>query len=292
MKNNKDVNISYWAAHLTTVVSVTLVLILLGVISMISISAEAETRRLKEKLEVSVILADSVSDFQANKMASIIRDKPFSQQVAVVTKSQALENWKSDTGEDLEALFGVNPLSPEINFSIKSDYSSSDSLRKIEKSLVSYPGVEGVALPDSEMVDSMNENIESFAIILGVVALVMVIISFGLINNTVHLAVYARRFTIHTMQLVGATNGFIRGPFVRNNMGAGLIAGLIAAGILALSLTAAPKAGLNDVATYISWPLYAAVAGGMLLAGMLICGLSAWIATSRYLKMDYDDLFH
>lgn len=291
MKENKDVNISYWAAHLTTIVSVTLVLIIVGVIALITLSAERETRRLKEKLEISIVMADSVSNTYAANLAQRLSSTPYALQVGVVTKEDALESWKKDTGEDLEALFGVNPLSPEIIFSVKANYSSADSLSKIEHSLMTLPGVEGIAMPDSVMVDNMNKNIESFAIILGVIALVMVIISFVLINNTVHLAIYARRFTIHTMQLVGATNGFIRAPFVRSNMLAGLVAGLIASAIMAIALAAAPNAGFNDVADYISWPLYACVAGGMVVAGIILCGIAAAVATSRYLGKDYDELF-
>lgn len=292
MKENKDVKISYWAAHLTTIVSVTLVLIIVGIIALITLSAERETRRLKEKLEISVVMADSVSNNYARKVADGIANTPYALQVGLVTKEDALASWKQDTGEDLEALFGVNPLSPEVIFSLRSDYASSDSLAMIKSQLLKTPGVEDIAMPDSMMVESMNRNIENFAIMLGVIALVMVIISFVLINNTVHLAIYARRFTIHTMQLVGATNGFIRAPFVKSNMLAGLIAGLVASGIMAVALAAAPRAGFNDVANYISWPLYAAVAGGMILAGILLCGLAAAIATTRYLGKDYDELFH
>ena len=105
------------------------------------------------------------------------------------------------------------------------------------------PGVESVVLPDSAMVESMNRNIERLSIVLGAIALVLVIISFVLINNTVHLAIYARRFTIHTMQLVGATNGFIRRPFVNDNMISGLLAGLVSSCLLGLSLIAAPGQG-------------------------------------------------
>lgn len=291
MKGQKEVKISYWAAHLTTVVSVTLVLILVGVIALITLSAQNETRRLKEHLEISVIMNDTVSDAHTELLAQDIQQQPYALQVGVVSKAQALQSWKEDTGEDLEALFGVNPLSPEVEFTINADYASTDSLRKIEKELAKLPGVDSVAIPDSAMVETMNRNIERFAIILGVIALVMVIISCVLINNTVHLAIYARRFTIHTMKLVGATNGFIRAPFVKSNMLAGLIAGLVAAGITAIALAVAPNAGFNDVATYISWPLYACVGGGMLVGGVALCGISAGIATSRYLNKDYDELF-
>lgn len=291
MKNNKEVRISYWAAHLTTVVSVTLVLLIIGIIALITVSAASETRRLRERLEVSVVMADTVSNARAEALAKEIEKSPYALSVGVVSKEAALKIWKADTGEDLEALFGVNPLSPEVAFTVKSGYSSEDSLRVIEKRISGFEGVAGVALPDSAMVESMNRNIERFSIVLGVIALVMVIISFVLINNTVHLAIYARRFTIHTMQLVGATSGFIRSPFVKSNMLSGLLAGLVASAIMAMALVAAPGAGFDNVADYISWPVYGVVAAGMIAVGVLLCGMAAWMATSRYLDKDYGELF-
>lgn len=291
MKNNKEVRISYWAAHLTTVVSVTLVLLIIGIIALITVSAASETRSLRERLEVSVVMADTVSNARAEALAKEIEKSPYALSVGVVSKEAALKIWKADTGEDLEALFGVNPLSPEVAFTVKSGYSSEDSLRVIEKRISGFEGVAGVALPDSAMVESMNRNIERFSIVLGVIALVMVIISFVLINNTVHLAIYARRFTIHTMQLVGATSGFIRSPFVKSNMLSGLLAGLVASAIMAVALVAAPGAGFDNVADYISWPVYGVVAAGMIAVGVLLCGMAAWMATSRYLDKDYGELF-
>lgn len=291
MKQNKEVKISYWAAHLTTIVSVTLVLLIIGIIALISVSAATETRRLRERLEVSVVMADSVSDAGAAAFAKEIKSAPYANSVDVITREAAMKNWKNDTGEDLEALFGVNPLSPEVTFTVKADYSSEKSLKEIGAQLKNNPDVADVALPDSEMVDSMNRNIERFAVILGAIALVMVIISFVLINNTVHLAVYARRFTIHTMQLVGATNGFIRRPFIVNNMLSGLISGIIAVVALALTLVFAPSGGFAIVGEYISWPVFGIVAAGMIVAGMLICSIAASLATTKYLRQDYDQLF-
>lgn len=291
MKGEKDVKISYWAAHLTTIVSVSLVLLLAGIIAMISLSSERETRRLRERVEVSMVMNDSVSDAYAQTVANKVASMPFSLETGVISKEQALKDWKAETGEDLETLFGVNPLSPEVYFKVKAEYASNDSLKVIENSLKQISGVEELALPNSEMIESMNRNIETLAIILGIVAFVMVIISFILISNTVHLTIYARRFTIHTMQLVGATKGFITRPFVLNNMLAGFIAALISSGITAIALAAAPHAGWNDVASYIPWWLYACVAGGMVIAGPAICGVAAKLATTRYLKKAYDELF-
>ena len=290
MKGEGDVKISYWAAHLTTTVSVSLVLLLVGIITFITLSSQKESREIRQRLEVSVVMNDTVSDETAAIMADRLRGAPYAIEPGYIGKQQALKDWQEETGEDLETLFGVNPLSPEVYFRVKAEYASPDSLKNISKRLQTFPGVAEVVMPDYEMVDSMNSNIQSLAIILGIVALVMVVISFVLINNTVHLSIYARRFTIHTMQLVGATNKFIKKPFIINNMLAGLLAAIISASILAISLAAAPKAGWNDVSHYISWGLYACVAGGMIIAGPVICSIAALIATSRYLNKDYDEL--
>ena len=290
MKGEGDVKISYWAAHLTTTVSVTLVLLLVGIITFVTLSSEKESRNIRERLEVSLVMNDTVSDAYASAVANRISNFPFALDAGYIGKKQALKDWQEETGEDLETLFGVNPLSPEVYFRVKADYAAPDSLANIQKNLHTIAGVAEVVMPDSEMVDAMNRNIQSLAIILGIVAFVMIVISFVLINNTVHLTIYARRFTIHTMQLVGATDSFIRRPFILNNMIAGIMAAIFAAAILAIALGAAPHAGWKDVSHYISWWLYACVAGGMILAGPLICCVAATLATSRYLKKDYDEL--
>ena len=291
MKENKEVKISYWAAHLTTIVSVTLVLLLVGIIALIWLSADAETRRLRERIELSVVMADSIPDSMAKELAARIAGQPYCGKVTFISKEQALRNWTEDTGENLEELFGVNPLSPEVNFSVRADYASVDEIARIRRSLEAVPGVESVAAPDASMVEAMNRNISSLTFILAAVAVIMLVISFVLINNTVHLTIYSRRFSIHTMQLVGATNGFIRRPIVMNNMLSGLLSGVLAAGILALSLWGARGGNVFDVVSFISWPELYAVAGGLVLLGMLLCALAALIASNRYLRKDYDELF-
>lgn len=258
---------------------------------MIWISAGNETRRLKERLELSVILADSIPDSAGERLARDIERQPYAGTVRFVSRQQALEAWVRDTGEDLQELFGVNPLSPEVAFTVKAEYTSPEQLEVIKKSLEKIQGVESVASPDDEMVEAMNRNIQSMTLILGIVGLVMLFISFVLINNTVHLSIYSRRFTIHTMQLVGATNGFIRRPVVWSNTLCGILAGLLASAIMALSLWGAKESGALDAGSYISWEVFGIVAAGMVLTGMLLCALAAWVAATRFLRKDYDELF-
>lgn len=291
MKPQKEVKIPNRAAHVTTGVSVTLALLTLGIIAMIRIAATTESRRMLEKIEISVILADSVDDKRAMAINNAIEDQAFSLDTRFISRQQAMQNWKDATGEDLEKTFGVNPLSPEIAFTVKNGYTSAASIAKIEKAISSIEGVAEVGAPDGEMIEAMNDTIHKITLSLSVLALIMLIISFVLINNTVRLSIYSRRFTIHTMQLVGATNGFIRRPFVVENTLVGVISGLIAAGILALLLLAAPNLGFDGITNLIPWPSMGLVALALVLIGAIICCTASALATTRHLHQDYEDLF-
>ncbi len=253
MKTNKEVKISYWAHHLTTLISVTLVLVLMGIISMIWISADRETRRLRERIELSVIMRDSVPEETVRTLAGEIGKSPYAREVRIITKEEALKNWAADTGEDLQELFGVNPLSEEITFGVAADYASATRIASIKRKLEVNPSVESVSAPDSHMIDSMNRNISRMTVVLGAVAGIMLLISFVLINNTVHLTIYSRRFTIHTMKLVGATPGFIRRPVILDNMLAGALAGFAASALLASVMAFSAEAGMPDIASYVGW---------------------------------------
>lgn len=291
MKEEKEFKVSYFAAHATTIISVTLVLLLAGIIAMISIGARRETKKMKESVELSVIMADAVTDSTANLTLDTLKGYAFVREPRLITRTQALEQWKEDTGEDLEAVFGVNPLSPEIEFALPENYSNPDSINAIVQRIGRLSGVAEVAPPDAEMVEAMNHNIEAMSLVLGVIALVMLVVSYILISNTVRLTIYSRRFTIHTMQLVGATGGFISRPVVFNNMAAGILAGLIASGVMAVAMAAAPHYIGLDFGEFIGWPDYACIAGGLIIGGALICAIAAWIATGRYLRKDYSELF-
>ena len=255
-----------------------------------SLVAARETNRLKEKIELSVVMADSVSNAAAQHVYDLIAPQPYVIEPRLITREQALANWEAETGEDLEQTFGVNPLSPEIAFRVAAQYTAPKSLEQISARLKEIPGVEEVAAPDASMVSAMNSNIERMTIILGGIAIVLVIISFVLIHNTVHLSIHSRRFTIHTMQLVGATNGFIRAPFIRNNLLCGVISGLIASALLALTILLAPSIGVPELTHALEWKEMAIVAGALVMLGALLCLLASAWATTRFLHRDYDQL--
>lgn len=291
MKANKEAKISYFATHITTIVSVCLVLIIVGVIALISVCGAGVGKQVKEQLELNVILKDSVTNVQAKPLFDKIKAEQYVNTAQFISKEEALRNWTHDTGENLEEIFGVNPLSPEISLTLKAQYTHPDSINAITASLQGCPEVEGVARQDAEEVVSTINNIENMSIVLGVIALALIVISFVLINNTVHLSIYSRRFTIHTMQLVGATDGFIRRPFILGNMWSGIISTAIACAVLAGTVQYIISCEFPQLGKFISWSDMTAIFAGLFIFGAVICSVAAWVATGKYLRKDYDQLF-
>ncbi len=291
MKDRKEFKISYLAAHLTTIVSVTLVLLMIGIIAFAGYAARRETQRLQEQIEVSVVLQDSIPSAAVDSLRRLLAAKPYAARTAVITREQAMREWNEETGENLEEVLGVNPFSPEISVSLRAGYASPEGIKSIAAEAGKMNGVSEVAVPDASMVESMNRNIAGLAGVLGTIAAVMLVISFVLINNTVRLAIYARRFTIHTMQLVGATDGFIRRPFLRDNLLNGIVSGLAASAMLGLSLWAVESGGMSVALISGEWQVVCAIAGGLTVTGALICVAAAAIATRKYLHADYGELF-
>lgn len=291
MKPQKEVKISSWAAHSTTGVSVTLALLTLGLIAMIWIAAASESRRMMEKIEISVVLADDVSDSSAKSISDAITKTQYAQNVRLISREEALENWKEATGEDLEYVFGVNPLSPEIVFSVAAEYSTVGKIDGIKKSLSAVDGVTEVGVPDKRLIETMNSNIRKLTLIFTIIAAIMLVISFVLISNTVRLAIYSKRFTIHTMQLVGATNGFIRRPFIIGNAMVGVLSGLISGALLTGMLAAGRRVGIEQLASLVEWKWMFVIDVVLVAGGALICALAALLATTRHLHQDYEELF-
>lgn len=291
MKPQKEIKISNWAAHTTTGVSVSLALLTLGLIAVIWIAANSESRRMMEKIEISVVMADNVGDDRAKAICEAIEKTAFARDVRLITRQQALDNWKEATGEDLEHVFGVNPLSPEVAFTVAAEYSSVRGIESIKRSVSAVSGVAEVGTPDSHLIETMNNNIRRLTIGFTILAAIMLVISFVLISNTVRLSIYSKRFTIHTMQLVGATDGFIRRPFILANAMVGAISGLVAGGLLSGVLAFSDNIGMEELKELIGWTWMGVVDISLIAGGALICALAALLATTRHLRQDYSELF-
>ena len=285
MAKQQKSKISYFQSNITATVSVALVLILIGVTAFLGLSARTMSRELKENMGFSIVLKTDATD------ADIAGQKaPYVAKATFISKDQALEQWEKDTGENLVETFGVNPLSAEFQVNVKANYAEIGKLKSIQAQLMHQSGVEDIALYETE-VETTNKNIGNITIVLLFVAALLVFISFALINNTVRLTVYSRRFLIHTMKLVGAKPGFIRRPFVVQNMLNGLIAAAVACLVFVGSYFAAQDIVGGLVGTMFNELEVAAVFVGLALAGVVICGIAAFFAANKYIHLNYDDLF-
>lgn len=289
MEKRPNKGISTFSAQITATISVALVLLLIGIIAMLGIAAHSITRNIKENIGFDIVLTDTATDAEVNQLKSKWTASPYTASVRYYSKEDALMNWEEETGENLMDVLGINPFSGELEVKVKADYASSDSINKIITPLKSLPYVHEVNV-HTELVDSINRNINSVSLILIIITCALLSISFALINNTVRLTVYSRRFIIHTMKLVGATGSFIRRPFINANVVSGIVSALIASAILAGTLYYLQ--GIDSgIASAITWPQAACVFAGILIIGIIICAVAALFATNKYLRLDYDDMF-
>ena len=289
MEKRPNKGISTFSAQITATISVALVLLLIGIIAMLGIAAHSITRNIKENIGFDIVLTDTATDAEVNQLKSKWTASPYTASVRYYSKEDALMNWEEETGENLMDVLGINPFSGELEVKVKADYASSDSINKIITPLKSLPYVHEVNV-HTELVDSINRNINSVSLILIIITCALLFISLALINNTVRLTVYSRRFIIHTMKLVGATGSFIRRPFINANVVSGIVSALIASAILAGTLYYLQ--GIDSgIASAITWSQAACVFAGILIIGIIICAVAALFATNKYLRLDYDDMF-
>lgn len=289
MEKKGKKGISTFSAQITSTVSVALVLLLLGIISMLGIAARSITTEIRENMGFSVIFSDTATVNNVNSLKKHFSTSPGVSGIIYFSPEDALQKWQEETGEDLVKVLGINPLPGELEVKVKARYASTDSINSMIAPLKKLPYVSEISV-HSDMVDSINHNIKSIALILTIVAAALLFISFALINNTVRLTVYSRRFLIHTMKLVGATGGFIRRPIINSNMLSGLVAAIIADLLLAGALFYLHSAD-KVIATALPWEEAAWVFAGIIVIGIAICSIASLFATNKYLRSDYDDMF-
>ena len=211
----------------TLCISTTMVLILLGMVVFSVLLARNLSNHMKENLTVTVMLKDYVTVNQAHRFCRDLYHRPYSRNIDYISKEQAQKEQTKELGSDPSEFLGFNPFSATLEIQLKSDYANRDSLKWIVKEIRKDARVSDIAYME-DLVDQVNFNLSRISIILLVLAVLLTFVSFSLISNTVRLSVYARRFIIHTMKLVGASWGFIRRPFIRNAVMVGFVAAILA----------------------------------------------------------------
>lgn len=274
---------------ITLCISTMMVLVLLGLVVFSVLTSHNLSAWVKENLTVTVMLGDDVSTNEAKRLCRDLYHRPYSKNIDYVSKEQALKEQTAAMGSDPSEFLGANPFVATLELQLNSDYANRDSLRWIARELRKNPKVTDVAYQE-DLMDNVNMNLSRINIVLLILALLLTFVSFSLINNTVRLSVYSRRFLIHTMKLVGASWGFIRRPFMRQGLLVGIIAALLAIGVLGGCVYALYTYEPN-ILNIITWRELAITAGAVLLFGIIITAVCSWISVNKFLRMTAGELY-
>ncbi|MCP9610520.1 cell division protein FtsX [Coprobacter tertius] len=288
-KNGK--HITFFNARLTSTISISLVLFILGVIALMGIVTTQLTMFVKENIGFSIVMKDSAKEAHIKRLQKKLDTAPYVRATQFISKEDALKELEIEIGENPEDLLGMNPLKASIEVKLKSDYANADSLQWIEKSIRRGTNAIDNIIYQKDLIQKVNDNVRRISLILFVLALVLMLISFALISNTIRLTAYSKRFIIHTMKLVGATPGFIRKPFILSNIVNGIIAAFIAMALLGGCIYYLMNE-IDNFSTLVTMSSLLGVFAIVLLMGIVLTAISAYFAVNRYIRMGRDELYY
>lgn len=277
-------------AYLSSVISISLVLLLVGIASMLLVNAKSVSDYFKENMQISVMMKPSVSEQSALDFMESLERERYIKGVTFISKEQGEHDMAAMLGEDFLDVFETSPIPVSIDINLTADYVSSDSLEVVKKEISASSLVDEVVYQHS-LVDALNANISKISFVLAVFIGLLLFISFVLINNTVRLSVYARRFTIHTMKLVGATRSFIRAPFLIQSVFQGMFSAFLATVVLVVILFFIRK-GFIQLFEIFRMELLLVVVGIVFAAGLLICMVSTYFVVNKLVSLKKDELYY
>lgn len=277
-------------AYLSSVISISLVLLLVGAAALLAVNVGGVSRYLKENMKISVIFNQEVTGEQAEKYAGSASLLPYVKDVRVVSREEGEKELAKMLGEDFLSVFETSPVPVSADVSLKAEYVVADSLALVVKALSASPLVDEV---DSRqgLVEALDTNLTKISAVFAVLIAVLLFISFALINNMVRLSVYARRFTIHTMKLVGATRSFITAPFLKTALVQGLVASVISTAALSGILYALNRS-FPEFFSVLSRSSLLISAGIIFATGALLCTLSTYFVVGKLSEAPKDDLYY
>ncbi len=287
-KNN---SVSYFDMQfITSSISTTLVLLLLGLVVFFVLTAHNLSVYVRENINFSVIVSDDMKEGDILKMQKQLNLEPFVKETEYISKERALQEQREAMGTNPEEFLGYNPFKASIEIKLHSNYTNADSIAKIERLIKRNTNIQEI-LYQKELIDTVNENIRNISMVLLGLAILLTFVSFALINNTIRLTIYSKRFLIHTMKLVGASWGFIRRPFMWRNFWIGVLAGLIADSILwcaAYWLVSYEP----DLIKLVTFNVMLTVSGAVLVFGVCITCFCAYLSINKYLRMRAGALYY
>ncbi|MCL1934376.1 MAG: permease-like cell division protein FtsX [Candidatus Azobacteroides sp.] len=291
MRNKRSISsATFINSRLTATISISLVLFLLGLIILLAFMAKNLSSYVKESLSFDIVLSDDTNEAEINRIIKKLEATDFVKTTEYISKEAAAKQLEADIGQNPEEFLGFNPLPGLIVVRLRSEYTHPEQFPEIESQIKAFSSDISTVEYRKELMTLVNDNFRRISIILLGLAVLLLIISFALINNTIRLTVYSNRFLIHTMKLVGATAGFIRKPFIKTQVFCGIIAAIIAIALLfwGLFYISGDNPEIREMIDIHS--LYI-TAGSVLILGIFISLCATYFAVNRYLRMEGDDLF-
>lgn len=277
-------------AYLSSIISISLVLLLVGLAAMLLVNAKGISRYFKENMQVTVMMKQTVSEEDALEFQASLEQERYIRSTRFVSKEQGRREMADMLGDDFLDVFETSPIPASVDVTLMADYVSADSL-EVVKSEISKSALVDEVVYQSSLVDALNANLSKISLVLSVFIALLLFISFVLINNTVRLSVFARRFTIHTMKLVGATRSFIRAPFLVQAAFQGVFAAFVA--IIALTVMMYfMRSGFEQLFEIFRVDLLLTVFGIVLLSGLTICLVSTWFVVNKLVSLKKDELYY
>ena len=277
-------------AYLSSVISISLVLFLVGLASLLLVNAKGVSDYFKENMQVSVMMKQTVSDEEALEFRDDLEKERFIKSTVFISCEQGERELADQLGDDFLDIFETSPIPASIDVTLNADYVSADSLEVVKGEIAASSLVDEVVYQKS-LVDALNANLNRISMIIAVFVALLLFISYVLINNTVRLNVFARRFTIHTMKLVGATRSFIRAPFLVQSAFQGVFAAFIAI-IALLAVLYFMRSGFEQLFEIFRLDLLLAVMGIVIVSGLAICLLSTWFVVNKLVSLKKDELYY
>jgi len=277
-------------AYLSSVISISLVLLLVGVASMLLVNAKGVSDYFKENMQISILMKQNVSDEDALEYRDRLNGMKFIKNTTFISREQGQRELADQLGEDFLDVFETSPVPVSVDVTLKAEYVSADSLEVVRNEIARSELVDEVVYQQS-LVDALNANLSRISLVIAVFIGLLLFISFVLINNTVRLNVFARRFTIHTMKLVGATKSFIRAPFLVQSAFQGVFSAMIA-NIVLVAILFVMRNEFEQLFRIFRMDLLLAVMGIVLVCGILICLVSTWFVVNKLVGLKKDELYY
>ena len=276
-------------ASASTVISISLVLFMLGILGLILVNAQRLSNYVKENIGFTVMLKEEIKEVDVLQFQKTLDASQWVKSSQYVSSEEAAAILQKDLGEDFISFLGYNPLTASIDIHLHANHTSLERMNALESELSNHDLVSEVVF-QKDLVDSINQNVQKVSLLLLSFCLLLLIIAVALINNTIRLSVYSKRFLIRTMKLVGATHGFIRKPFLASGLTQGIFGALIGI-LLLMGALYGIQNEMPELLVLQDLPTVGVIMGGMLLMGILMSLLATNRAVGKYLRMNEDDLY-